>query len=136
MFWMQPGGQRIGDQLFNAFAYCEKKQTFITSWRANLKHQAVNHPLYHWFTWLAILPSVLGFVCQFVGFRGLHASVSLYQLALTLAMAIIRAWLRAGRLDPPENGLERLGRGVEGYELDWQALNLEISHYGRETIYG
>lgn len=75
--------------------------------------------------WVAILSSSLGFVCQFVGFRGLHASIALYQLAVTLLMAIFRAFLRSRRLGKENNKLEDLGMNVEGHELDWQALELE-----------
>jgi hypothetical protein len=73
----------------------------------------------------ALVLSLFGFVCQFVGFRGLHASVALFQLALTLCMAIFRAFLRAGRLSQEDNALGDLSIEVDGHELDWQALNLE-----------
>lgn len=49
----------------------------------------------------------------------------MYQLAITLAMAIVRAILRSKRLPHDGNRLEKLGRDVEGHELDWQALRLE-----------
>jgi len=31
MFWLQLGGQRVGDQLFNAFAHSEEKHEYATS---------------------------------------------------------------------------------------------------------
>lgn len=74
---------------------------------------------------LAVTSCILGFGCQFVGFRGVHASIALFQLAITLVMAIIRALLRTRRLHHDGNHLEALGRTVEGHELDWQALMLE-----------
>jgi hypothetical protein len=37
MFWLQPGGQRVGDQLFDAFAYSEEKHECVTSWRVDAK---------------------------------------------------------------------------------------------------
>jgi hypothetical protein len=98
MFWLQPGNQRIGDQLFNAFAHSKEKQEYMTSWRVDDENDPdfIKHPLI--ILWIAISTSALGFVCQFVGLRGLHGSVALYQLASTLCMAVIRALLRSRRL--------------------------------------
>ncbi|KAK0737454.1 hypothetical protein B0T21DRAFT_410905 [Apiosordaria backusii] len=122
-FWLQPGGQRIGDQLFNTFSYCEKRPKYVTSWKAD-----ENSPRYYaspFILWVTLVSTSLGFICQFIGFRGLHGSITLYQLALTLVMSIIRAGLRSRRLGRENNGLEVLGRDVEGHELDWQAIHLE-----------
>ncbi|RYP48107.1 hypothetical protein DL768_005960 [Monosporascus sp. mg162] len=131
MFWLQPGDQRVGDQLFNAFAHSEEKQKYITSWRVDPEPSredpdAVNRPLV--VLWIAITFSLLGFICQFVGLRGLHGSIALYQLASTLYMAIIRALLRSRRLRREVNRLKGLHTAVEGHELDWQALNIEPAH--------
>lgn len=131
MFWLQPGGQRVGDQLFDAFAHSEvEKQEYVTSWRVDAQPSgedpdAIKNSLI--ILWIAISSSLLGFVCQFVGLRGLHGSVALYQLASTLCMAIIRALLRSRRLGWELNRLRDLHRDVEGHELDWQALNIERS---------
>ncbi|KAF2798845.1 hypothetical protein K505DRAFT_371400, partial [Melanomma pulvis-pyrius CBS 109.77] len=125
--WLQPGGQRVGDQLFNAFAYLGKKRKYVTSWRVDRKSRNepdfVKHSLI--LLWIAITSSILGFVCQFVGLRGLHGSIALYQLASTLCMTVIRALFRSRRLPGEENLLTGLHRKVEGHELDWQALHLE-----------
>lgn len=127
--WLQPGGQRVGDQLFNAFAHSQEKHEYVTSRRVDSEQSgndpdSIRHPLI--VLWIAIIFSILGFVCQFVGLRGLHGSVALYQLASTLCMSVIRALLRSRRLPSEENGLKDLRRDVEGHELDWQALNIEI----------
>jgi hypothetical protein len=127
MVWLQPGGQRVGDQLFNAFAYSEEKDEYVTSWRVDHKPgndpDFVKHPLM--ILWVAITSSILGFFCQFVGLRGLHGSIALYQLASTLCMTVIRALLRSRRLPGEGNLLTGLHRNVEGHELDWQALHLD-----------
>src|SRR4051812_49301940 len=118
MFWLQPGGQRIGDQLFDAFAYAENRAAYITSWKAEAsKAPADGFKLFNRDTiifWTAILSASLGFISQFIGFRGLHGSVALYQLAITLFMAIIRAALRSKRLSRDSNCLECFGRDIEG----------------------
>ena len=130
MFWLQPGDQRVGDQLFNAFAYSKSGDTYITSWKAEVAVESHRRP---WSARLAqprlslevaIVSSCCGFVCQFVGLRGLHGSVALYQLAVTLCMAIVRALLRSRRLGANQNRLQRR-RDIEGHELDWQALHIE-----------
>ncbi|KAK0630394.1 hypothetical protein B0T17DRAFT_636418 [Bombardia bombarda] len=133
VFWLQPGGQLIGDQFFDSFAYCEKKTTFTTSWRADIHQGSISARPITLYT--AIFASVGGFICQFVGFRGLHGSVALYQLALTLLMAIIRAALRTGRLTREHNALESLSKRVYGHELDWQALNLDKGRQAADTRY-
>ncbi|KAF8851447.1 ankyrin [Acephala macrosclerotiorum] len=131
IFWLQPS-QWVGGQLFNAFAHSEEKQKYITSWRVDTEpsrkdRDAVKHPLI--ILWTAILSCLLGFVCQFVGLRGLHGSIALYQLASTLCMAVIRALLRSSRLRLEENELKDLQRDIEGHELDWQALSIESSRH-------
>ncbi len=133
MFWLQPGGQRVGDQLFNAFSYSEKKQEFMTSWKADLGNESntnIHFTKSAQVFWVALISSTCGFVCQFVGLRGLHGSIALYQLAITLCMAIIRAFLRSRRLSAGENKL-KARTDVEGHELDWQALDLEKLHENR-----
>jgi hypothetical protein len=134
--WLQPGGQRIGDQLFNAFAYSTEKQNYVTSWRVDPMSSKndpdiIKHPLM--ILWIAITSSILGFACQFIGLRGLHGSIALYQIASTLCMAVIRALLRSRRLSWEGNQLKALHRDVEGHELDWQALHMESA---RDEAYG
>jgi len=129
IFWLQPGDQRVGDQLFNAFAYSKNGDTYITSWKADAaveSQQLGSTRLARSKLRLgvAVGSSCCGFICQFVGLRGLHGSVALYQLAVTLCMAIIRALLRSRRLSAGQNRLKQR-RDIEGHELDWQALNVE-----------
>ncbi len=107
----------------------KKKKTFITSRKVDLEGDSerlgsvrpIKSSLRLWF---AIGSSSCGFICQFLGLRGLHGSVALYQLGVTLCMAIVRALLRSGRLGACQNKLKQR-RDIEGHELDWQAMNLE-----------
>jgi hypothetical protein len=131
MFWLQPGNQRVGDQLFNAFAYSGSLETYITSWKVNLEGESKEPGILrlneHSFRlWMAIACSICGFIGQFLGLRGLHGSIALYQLGVTLCMAIARSLLRSGRLGADKNKLGHSHyRHIEGHELDWQATNLE-----------
>ncbi|RVD81541.1 uncharacterized protein DFL_009401 [Arthrobotrys flagrans] len=130
MFWLQPGNQSIGDQVFNSFAHWENKDKYITSWRVDGSNPFT--------TIFAIGPAItfstFGFIFQFIGLRGLHGSVALYQLAVTLIMAFIRAALRSKRIDEGKNRLEGR-REVEGHELDWIALQIEraAQEHGRHA---
>ncbi|KAK6332628.1 hypothetical protein TWF730_004288 [Orbilia blumenaviensis] len=122
MFWLQPGDQSIGDQVFNSFAHWEQKDKYVTSWRID-DPTKLNSPLV---VWPAITFSTLGFILQFIGLRGLHGSVALYQLAATLIMAFIRATLRSKRIGEGKNRLKDR-RDVEGHELDWTALQIDAA---------
>jgi hypothetical protein len=115
MYWLQPGGQFVGDQAFDAFAYSASLNEYITSWRVKSPNSVT--------LWLAILLSILGFIVQFVGLRNVHSSIAMYLLVSTLIMAIIRASLRSNRLQEGSNQL-LASRGMEGHELDWLAWEL------------
>ncbi|KAF2118389.1 hypothetical protein BDV96DRAFT_488777, partial [Lophiotrema nucula] len=90
-YWIQPGGQKVGDHSFDSFAHDDKDRPiteYITSWRKMSSSKDGR------MTTLAVTITMLGFVLQFVGLRALHASVSLYQLFAVLLMSIFRALLR------------------------------------------
>ncbi|RGP73581.1 ankyrin repeat domain-containing 28 [Fusarium longipes] len=122
MFWLQPAGQRIGDQEFDGFAYYEPKSEYITSWKPSRAAAGSQ-----WRVWAAIMLTMLGWAMQFIGLRGVHGSVSLYQLGVTLFMLIIRSILRSYHT-PPSNRLPRDAVGIAGHELDWQARELTDKH--------
>jgi hypothetical protein len=56
--------------------------------------------------------------CSYIHFQ------TLVQIASTLVMSIIRAWLRSRRLRRDKNQLEGVARRYESDELDWQALEM------------
>ncbi|KAF4472849.1 hypothetical protein FALBO_236, partial [Fusarium albosuccineum] len=116
LFWLQPGGQRIGDQEFQAFAYDEAKVDYITSWKRGTDKTTPCLLVY-----LAVGLTFIGWVIQFIGLRGQHSTISLYQLCCTVIMSIVRAFIRSYR-HTPANKLEPFGKEIEGHELDWQSL--------------
>ena len=63
--------------------------------------------------------TLCGFLVQFMGFRGMHWSVSITQLAAGLIMAVVRAVVRRGLANPPL--CQRLS---PGFELEWFAITL------------
>ncbi|RSL92086.1 hypothetical protein CDV31_015305 [Fusarium ambrosium] len=119
IFWLQPGGQHIGDQEFDAFACNEAKTEYIASWNNR------EAPVPIFLVWLGAGLSFVGWMVQFIGLRGQHATVSLYQLCCTIIMSIIRASIRSSR-PTPRNLLEDRSEELQGHELDWQAFQLII----------
>ncbi|KAK6506587.1 hypothetical protein TWF481_005045 [Arthrobotrys musiformis] len=108
IYWIQTGGQKIGDQVFGSYIGSFGGSEYIVSTKS--PHR--NIPL----LWTAVASSMLGFVAQFVGLRGMHASVTLAQIGATLVMAIIRAMLRAKRLDKSGDAISSLA--VPGLAAD------------------
>ncbi|KAJ4297914.1 hypothetical protein N0V90_005813 [Kalmusia sp. IMI 367209] len=91
IYWIQPGGQKIGDQVFGSFIGKSKRRSYIRSTRNTA---SAGEPQ----LWIAVTSSMIGFALQFIGLRAIHPSVTLAQLGSTLLMAIIRAGLRTQRM--------------------------------------
>ncbi|GMG32672.1 unnamed protein product [Aspergillus oryzae] len=130
IYWLQPGGQNVGDQVFDSFlavnegssSQLDEGLVYIKSIRDH-KLQSNSYILA-----LTISFTLVGFVAQFVGLRGLHASVTLAQLGSTLMMAIIRTCLRTKRISSKENRLTKHERNLtfhKNQELDCFAFHLE-----------
>jgi hypothetical protein len=131
---VQPGNQKVGDQVFGSFIGQSHEDQYIVSRKAGKSDgnkRLFNFPGIRglpkisircgfptiqlrvgerdvdipWILWLALISTSLGFVIQFIGLRAMHPSVILAQLLSTLVMAIWRAGLRAKR--NPKNLLNR-----------------------------
>lgn len=68
---------------------------------------------------IGTLISVAGFVVQFVGLRGVHWSVSIFQLGAVLIMTLVRVFIRRVYARPP-----LCVPLAPGFELDWFAISL------------
>ncbi|KAK3995331.1 ankyrin repeat domain-containing protein 50 [Cladorrhinum sp. PSN332] len=126
LLWLQPGNQMVGDETFDVFAYIEgdgkKGNRVLWEYTTSSKAQVG----FHRHTWAAALLSLAGYIAQFIGLRGMHASVSMAQLGITLLMSLVRACLRLRRLRPDDNKLGHVRDSVLGFELDWLATELEL----------
>ncbi|KAJ5357569.1 hypothetical protein N7541_004727 [Penicillium brevicompactum] len=125
IYWVQPGNQDVGDQVFNAFlAVKEDTDEYIKS----VRDRRFDRKYLEIYSTLG--STLLGFILQFVGLRGLHASVILAQLGSTFLMAIIRTCLRTERMAPGENKMkdERDLTSHKQQELDCFAFHLEDLH--------
>ncbi|OPB44973.1 hypothetical protein A0O28_0091110 [Trichoderma guizhouense] len=121
LYWVQPGGQVLGDQVFDAFCCSDDRgnplQEYITSWKNQSKVSQI-------VVWAAVGISITGFVMQFVGLRGIHSAVSVAQLGAIMLMSAARAALRMQRLKPEDNFLAQCPDEVVGHELDWLAVRI------------
>ncbi|KAJ2902236.1 Hemopexin/matrixin conserved site [Zalerion maritima] len=125
IYWVQPGGQVLGDQIFDPFSCSDRSkplQEYITSSKTRSKNSELA-------VWAAVGTTISGFVLQFIGLRGIHSGVSVAQLGAIMVMSAARAALRMQRLKTEDNFLAQCPDEVVGHELDWLAL-----HIGREDI--
>ena len=121
MFWLQRE-RRVGDQVFDAFAGTDRVSHYIRSSKAKVEE---SQAFVDFLLWTAVATTMVGFVLQFVGLRGLHSSVAMFQLGGTLLMAVIRSSLRTERGGSQNNMWDkRLRKAVNGFELDWFAMEL------------
>ncbi|KAJ5703790.1 hypothetical protein N7493_010928 [Penicillium malachiteum] len=129
LYWLQPGDQDVGDQVFNSFLAVKegpdssmtKKLSYIKSRRV-MKYDKRYAEVY-----TTLLMTLLGFIFQFIGERGLHSSVILAQLGSTFIMSVLRTILRTERMSTEENKLrgERELVAWKQQELDSFAFYLE-----------
>lgn len=122
IYWVQPGGQVLGDQVFDPFCHSDHDQPllqYVTSWKQPSKGSDSELPL-----WAAVSTTIIGFVLQFVGLRGIHSAVSVAQLGAMMLMSMIRSALRMQRLKPDDNFLRQCPDEVVGHELDWLAMRI------------
>lgn len=126
VYWVQPGNQKVGDQVFPPFVGCTKKGVVFV--RSVKQHSPIEILKYGKDVSLisTVMLSMVGFVMQFIGQRGLHSSVTLAQLGSTMVMTLVRTSLRAQRMHEGDNMLGNdetlVLRG--GHELDWLTFSL------------
>ncbi|KAF7714233.1 Uncharacterized protein PECH_000049 [Penicillium ucsense] len=128
IFWLQPGKQNVGDQVFNEFmAVKEGPKGTMTKNMEYIKSVRVRESdRRHLETYITVLSAMLGFVFQFVGLRGLHASVILAQMGSIFVMSLLRSCLRTERVPLNENSIrdDRECISYKHQELDCFAFRL------------
>lgn len=130
IYWLQPGQQKVGDQHFGAFMAVNEgpdaQPTMNLSYIKSTKHLKYYERRKQLL--FATGLTMLGFVTQFVGLRGLHSSVIMGQMAATLFMSVVRTSLRTKRIDLRENQLSEEDQKLTPHnqqELDCFAFHLE-----------
>ncbi|CAI7577670.1 unnamed protein product [Penicillium glandicola] len=129
IYWLQPGNQNVGDQAFSTFlAVKEGPESSMTEdliYIRSIRDRRFDQKYLEIYFTLA--STLIGFILQFIGLRGLHASVTLAQLGSTFLMAIIRTWLRTERMTPDDNKMDddRGMASLKQQELDCFAFHLD-----------
>ena len=123
LIWLQPGGQRIGDQTFDSYVYLESPSRPLQTWMSS--KEVPNDDKFERYTLIAVAFALSGYIMQFIGLRGMKAWVSLSQLGVTVMMSILRGMLRMQRLSRDDNMVGDMPDVVVGHELDWLAFELE-----------
>lgn len=120
ILWLQRG-ETVNDQVFHSHAiFAKDKKSVIMTSRRNDKVTDPTQLESHFFEYGTIasaLLSLVGFVVQFMGLRGMHWSVSVAQVGATMVMTTLRAIVRRGLSDCP--GAQKL---PPGHEMDWLAV--------------
>lgn len=124
LFWIQPGNQVVGDETFDAFAYAEdvNGKPLLEYTTSTKRSTDAFHP--YPYTWASVVLTVGGYIAQFIGLRGMNASISIAQLGITLFMSILRACLRMRRLQHMNNLFRHFPDMVLGFELDELSFRL------------
>ncbi|GAP88662.1 putative ankyrin repeat domain-containing protein 28 [Rosellinia necatrix] len=121
MYWIQPGNQIIGDQVFDSFGHSDAKsalQRYTTSWKDEREDFNMI------WIWAAVMITSVGFVIQFLGLRACHSSVAVVQFGITIIMSVIRSGLRARRLGNEGSFMWGSPDLFLGHELDCLALRI------------
>lgn len=130
IYWLQPGRQQIGEQVFGAFLGVNEE----TRSQASTEIQYIKSTRHEgqkvdriWLVFTVLL-TISGWVIQFIGLRGLNSAVSLAQMGSTLLMAFVRTWLRTKRIGSDDNLLTQKECRLSSHkkqELDCFAFHLE-----------
>ncbi|RDW86719.1 ankyrin repeat domain-containing protein [Aspergillus mulundensis] len=130
LYWLQPGRQKIGEQDFGAFLAVDESPGSSTSKKPKYIKSVRGPPPRGKRALLVftICVTMVGFVLQFVGLRGLHPSVIIADVGSTLLMAVVRTCLRTKRIGSDGNQFRKDDRELFSHnqqELDCFAYHLE-----------
>jgi ankyrin repeat protein len=121
--WLQKRGV-VNDQLFDSYAIFANglHKSVLTSRRIEASslpsHQIPDFPK---LVVVATVISVVGFIVQFTGLRGMHWSAAVMQLAATIIMACLRAWVRR------DLSLRPVALAIPTeHEIDWFSTRLAM----------
>jgi len=112
ILWLQKSAI-VNDQRFGSYVlFTGKERKTLTTSRRRIPSSQRSNPTEYTFAAVLSLQtltvvgsfiSLAGFITQFVGIRALHWSASITQLAVTLAMAAVRTWIRRNMSVRPGN---------------------------------
>ncbi|KAI5803510.1 hypothetical protein DFH27DRAFT_481561 [Peziza echinospora] len=118
LLWLQKGAN-VNDQVFGSYAiFAKGKRDSILTSRLYANHSGHSNFLQSLVV-TATIVSLFGFVIQFIGLRGMNWSTTVAQLVATMAMVVVRAWIRRGLALRPT-----VRNTPPGHELDWLASRM------------
>lgn len=134
LYWIQPGDQVVGDQVFDSFAYSDAKSQLKEYTTSKREIERSGHAKQFLTTqsilvWIAISTTTVGFALQFLGLRALHSTVSVAQLGVMVIMSVIRGLLRTRRLEEEHNLLGDSNTLYLHHELDWLAIEMALENH-------
>lgn len=119
ILWLQKG-ETVNDQVFYSHAiFAKNKRSIVMTSRRNDKFtnpKYFDSQAYEYGTTAASLLSLVGFIVQFMGLRGMHWSIPVAQVTATIIMTSLRAVVRRGLSECPYS--QQL---PAEYEMDWLA---------------
>lgn len=121
ILWLQKG-KTVNDQVFNSYAiFTKTPRTQLLTSRRNplLANESIQSHILAATTLAATSLGIAGFIIQFMGIRGMHWTVAVAQISLTIGMAAVRAWLRRSLSEAPLSQQLPIG-----HELDWLATRI------------
>jgi hypothetical protein len=122
-------GRVISDQTFQSYAMIAEGpvEELWTSHRQRPREESPVSPLTMAFATLGTVVSIAGFILQFIGLRGSHWTVSIAQLAATMLMTAVRAFIRRGMSKRPSAVLLE-----KDFELEWlaSAISKDRENFG------
>ncbi|KAK3341869.1 hypothetical protein B0T25DRAFT_511306 [Lasiosphaeria hispida] len=127
LLWLQPGNQKIGDQTFDCYAIFETRKRPVNQYLISTMDDKRRESM-HLHVAAAALITLIGFIAQFIGIRGISGLVSIAQLAITIVMSLLRGIVRMQRRGKEDNELKTYDHHIHGHELDWLAFNLSCGH--------
>ncbi|KKP07506.1 hypothetical protein THAR02_00427 [Trichoderma harzianum] len=151
--WLQKH-HTVSEQVFRPFAiYPTRKRRYITMSRRNIRENMQESPIMGYsekdaedtkekdeqtrerilenVTFIGALISLVGFIGQFIGMRGLNWTASVLQLGITIVVTIIRVIVRRGLGKSPIRT-----RLKSKSELDWFALSFGDINTAPWAIFG
>lgn len=90
------------------------------SWLAT-RAKKITSSKYETFTILGSTFTIIGFILQFEGQRGMNWTTSIAQLLVVMVMTFLRAWIRRGLVQKPN-----AAKVPDRHEMDWLALRFSM----------
>lgn len=130
ILWLQRE-ERVNDQAFDSYAIFARghHKSVLTSTRRDAYRRTFmghEYSMLKAMTVVATLTSIAGFIIQFTGIRAMNFTVAVAQLAATIVMTVLRAFVRRRLSTKPH-----VQKVPENYEIEWLATRVAKDDEGK-----